>query len=149
MSPMRRDAEGNRQVGPTWESLTERLIREAMEEGQFDDLPFRGERLPIDDESAAGDRALAFRVLRNAGVAPPWIESDKEARDLLARIEALIGGARPAPRLGRRRRREELERLIEAANRAILRLNNEAPTTAQHRRPIDRDALLARFDGRG
>jgi hypothetical protein len=28
---MRRDAEGRRQVGPTWESLVERQIREAAE----------------------------------------------------------------------------------------------------------------------
>jgi DnaJ homologue, subfamily C, member 28, conserved domain len=70
--PIRRDGEGKPAVGPTWESLTERLIREAMERGEFDDLPYKGERLPIDDDTYAGDKALAFHVLRNAGAAPPW-----------------------------------------------------------------------------
>ena len=34
----RRDAEGRMQVGPDWETLIERQIREAMEEGRFDSL---------------------------------------------------------------------------------------------------------------
>ena len=51
-----------------------------MDAGAFEDLPFRGQRLPIEDDSAAGEWALAHRMLKNAGLAPPWIESDKEAR---------------------------------------------------------------------
>ena len=53
-------------------------------------------RLPIEDDSAAGERALGFRVLRNAGVAPPWIEADKEVRDLLAQRDALLARAAAA-----------------------------------------------------
>ena len=90
MSPQRRDAEGRRQVGPSWESLVERQIREAMDDGAFDDLPYQGERLPLEDDSAAGDWAMAHRMLRSAGAAPPWIESDKEARRLLAELDALV-----------------------------------------------------------
>jgi hypothetical protein len=52
------------------ETLVERQIREAMEDGSFDDLPHRGRRLPIDDDSFAGTWALAHRMLKNAGVAP-------------------------------------------------------------------------------
>ena len=73
VSPQRRDTEGRWQVGTTWESLVERQIREAMESGAFDDLPHQGERLPIDDDAAAGDWAMAHRMLRNAGMAPPWM----------------------------------------------------------------------------
>ena len=42
MSPEHRKADGTRQVGPTWESLVERQIREAMEDGAFRDLPHQG-----------------------------------------------------------------------------------------------------------
>ena len=80
MSVPRRDAEGRLQIGPSWESLVERQIREAMDGGAFDDLPYQGERLPLEDDSAAGEWAMAHRMLRSAGMAPPWIESDKEAR---------------------------------------------------------------------
>ena len=84
MVAKRRDGEGKISLGPTWESIVERQIREAMEDGAFDELPYQGVPIPLDDDSAAGERALGFRVLRNAGVAPPWIEADKEVRDLLA-----------------------------------------------------------------
>ena len=92
----RRDGEGKLSVGPTWESIVERQIREAMEDGAFDELPYSGQRLPIEDDSAAGERALGFRVLRNAGVAPPWIEADKDVRDLLDRRGVLLARAAAA-----------------------------------------------------
>ena len=37
----------------------------------------------------------------------------------------------------------ELQRIVEAANRAITRLNLEAPTVRQHRRLLDLDRELA------
>ena len=51
--PLLRDAEGNQRFGPTWESLSERLIREAMERGEFDNLPYKGQRIPLEDETFA------------------------------------------------------------------------------------------------
>ena len=137
MSPQRRDAEGRLQSAKTWESLVERQIREAMDAGAFDDLPFQGERLPIEDDSAAGEWAMAYRMLHSAGAAPPWIESDKEARRQLAALEALIERAPRMSPLSHRRARADLRAIVEAANRAIERVNAEAPTDRQHRRPLD------------
>jgi hypothetical protein len=142
----RRDADGKLSVGPTWESIVERQIREAMEEGRFDELPYHGEPLPVDDDSAAGERALGFRVLRNAGVAPPWIEADKEVRALLADRDALLIRAAGAGAAARPRLRRELEGIVLGANRAIERLNAEAPTEHQHRRLLDLDEEMARLE---
>lgn len=145
----RRDGAGRLEVGPSWETLIERQIREAMEEGKFDDLPHRGERLPNDDNPYAGDMGLAFHVLKNARVAPPWIEADKEVRALLARRDALIdrAAAGPAPSAyARRRDRAALEELVTRINAAIARLNAEAPTDRQHRRPLSLPDELARYD---
>jgi hypothetical protein len=131
------------------ESFVERRIRQAMDEGAFDDLPHRGRRLPLEDDSAAGEWASAHRILRNAGVAPPWIEADKTVRRLLAEIDALI---ERAPRMGRwesARARRDVARLVDATNRAIERVNLEAPTTRQHRRPLDAAAELDRFEASG
>jgi DnaJ homolog subfamily C member 28 len=146
MPVQRRDGEGNRQVRPSWESLIDRQIREAMEEGAFEDLPFRGERLPIEDDSAAGEWAMAHRMLRNAGAAPPWIESDKEVRRLLAQRDALLARPRRTSPAGRERERSELAGLVESLNRAITRVNAEAPTARQHRRLLDVESELARLD---
>lgn len=146
MSPERREADGTRQVGPTWESLVERQIREAMEQGAFDDLPHRGERLPIEDDSAAGEWALAHRMLKNAGIAPPWIEADKEARRLLAELEAIVAGAPRATPLSRPLMRRRFASTVRAANTAIEILNAEAPTDRQHRRLLDAVAESARLE---
>ena len=117
-----------------------------MAEGAFDDLPFRGEPLALEDDSAAGDWAMAHRMLKNAGVAPPWIEADKEARRLLAEIDGLVARAPAMSAYGRRRARTELDRLVEAANRALARVNSEAPTDRQHRPPLDPAAEAARLE---
>ena len=146
MPVQRRDGEGKRQIGSSWESLIDRQIREAMEEGAFSDLPYQGERLPIEDDSAAGEWALAHRMLRNAGAAPPWIESDKEVRRLLARRDELIARPRRTSSAGQARERTELAALVDAINRAIARVNAEAPTVRQHRRPLDLDTELARLE---
>ena len=146
MAAKRRDDEGKISVGPTWESIVERQIREAMDEGRFDELPYHGEPLPFDDDSAAGERALGFRVLRNAGVAPPWIEADKEVRALLADRDALLTRAVGAGESARPRLRRELEGIVVAANRAIERLNSEAPTERQHRRRLDLGEELGRLE---
>jgi hypothetical protein len=146
MSPKRRDAEGRIQTAHSWESLVERQIREAMDDGAFDDLPYRGERLPLEDDSAAGEWAMAHRMLRNAGIAPPWIEADKEVRRFLAELEALIGQAPTMSTPAQRRARSDLPRIVEAANRAIARLKAEAPTVRQHRLPLDRPTEMARLE---
>ncbi len=146
MSPQRRDAEGRPQTAHSWESLVERQIRDAMEQGAFTDLPYQGERLPIEDDSAAGEWAMAYHMLRSAGAAPPWIESDKEARRQLAALEALIERAPRMSPLSHRRAREDLAKIVAAANRAIERVNAEAPTDRQHRRPLDPAAAAERLE---
>lgn len=146
VSPQRRDPDGRIHTAHSWESLVEKQIREAMEAGAFDGLPHQGEPLPLEDDSAAGEWAMAHRMLRNAGMAPRWIESDKEARRLLGEIEGLLDRATRAPAWSRDRLRTELARLADDANRAILRLNSEAPTVRQHRPPVDAAALLGRLE---
>jgi hypothetical protein len=145
----RRGPDGKMQVGPDWETLIERQIREAMEAGEFENLPHQGEPLPNDDNPYAGDWNLAFRMLKNAGVAPPWIGADRHVRELLGRRDAILEraatGTRPTP-VAHRRDRAALEGLVIAINAAIARLNAEAPTDRQHRRPLLVSEELARYD---
>jgi Domain of unknown function (DUF1992) len=147
--PNRIDENGERQVALTWESLVDRQIREAMAEGKFDELPFRGQPLPRVDDRFAGEWAMAFAMLRNAGAAPPWIEADKATRALLGRLDAIIEraavGSLPGP-AALRRDRAAIESLVEEVNAAVARLNAEAPTDRQHRRPLDISDALARYD---
>jgi DnaJ homologue, subfamily C, member 28, conserved domain len=129
-----------------WDHLVERRIREAMEAGAFDDLPFQGERLPADEAGAWG---VAGRLLRRAGVAPPWIETDKAIRALLDERDGILRRAAWSSPLGRRRDREAIVRIVAEVDRLALRLEQEAPTPSQHRRRLDLDEELARLEAAG
>jgi hypothetical protein len=141
-----RDAAGRERTAPDWETLTERLIREAQADGRFDDLPGLGRPLELADETYAGELALAHHLLRNAGAAPPWIEADKEVRAHRSAIEALLGRARHASGPPGTRLAIELDALADAHDAAAARLESLAPTARQHRSPLDRAALRSRLD---
>jgi hypothetical protein len=73
------------------ERLAEERIREAMERGEFDDLPLAGKPLPSEpDGSVPEDLRLAYKLLKDAGFLPPELELRKEIlslRELLSTVE--------------------------------------------------------------
>ncbi|HEY2915707.1 MAG TPA: DUF1992 domain-containing protein [Candidatus Limnocylindrales bacterium] len=144
MSPIRKDGEGRVQAGQTWESLIDRQIREAMADGQFENLPFQGQRIPIDDDGS--ELALAHHLLRQAGFAPGWVATDAEIRDLLARRVVLLAKVQGRGGPVRDRDRQALLELVTRINALVLRLEHEAPTPRQHRRRLDPDVELAKLD---
>jgi DnaJ homologue, subfamily C, member 28, conserved domain len=135
MSPIRKDGDGRPEFAHSWESLTERQIRESMASGDFDNLPFQGERIPIDDDGS--DMALAHHVLRQAGFAPGWIGTDAEIRRLLQQRDAILARVRRAGPPPRERDRAAIRAIVETVNRLVLQLEHEAPTPRQHRRRLD------------
>lgn len=147
--PAHHGPDPQRQLGSSGETPLDRQIREAVEEGLFDNLPHKGKPLPNDENPYAAEWGLAFHVLKNAGFAPPWIEADKEARALLARRDDILTRAAtgPAPsELAQRHNRRALERLVTEVNACIARVNAEAPSLRQHRRPLVLADELARYD---
>jgi len=154
MSPIHRDGAGEKTAAPTWESLTERLIREAQERGEWETGDWTGRRLPAQDGAYESELAAGNAVLRNAGVGPAWVETDKEARRLLAERDRLlaVAGRTSAPAAGRRlppgavSLRARFVALLDRLDAVLLRLETEAPTPAQERPRIDRAAALATFE---
>ena len=71
-----------------WETVVDRAIREAEGRGAFDRLPGHGKPLDLAENPYAGEWAVPFRVLDNAGIAPLWMELNRE---IVARREALAG----------------------------------------------------------
>src|SRR5215211_2666772 len=76
-----------------WETWVDKLIVEAQERGDFDDLPGHGKPLHIEDAPFAGGRDVGFGILKNAGVAPYWVELEKEIRAATARLEDIAARA--------------------------------------------------------
>ncbi len=73
-----------------WESWIDQQIREAQERGTFDDLPGRGKPLDLAPNPYAQEQELAFKILKDAGYAPEWIELDKAIRGKLERARATL-----------------------------------------------------------
>ena len=132
------------------ETLVEKKIREAMENGEFDNLPGRGE--PIDlTENPFEDPEMrtVHRLLRNAGFAPAWIEERKDidaeldkARALLLRARELFRDESKRPEWDRvvREFREKAAEL----NERIKIYNLKTPALVFHRSHIDADAEIDR-----
>jgi DnaJ family protein C protein 28 len=76
------------------ERWIDRMIREAIEAGQFDGLRGAGRPIDWEDESLVDDTwAMAFRIMREQGFAPEWIELAKEIRRELASARNRVLGA--------------------------------------------------------
>jgi hypothetical protein len=146
VSPIHRDGDGEKTVAPTWESLADRLIREAQERGEWDTGSWAGRRLPAQDGAYESELAAGNAVLRNAGVAPPWIETDKEARRLLAERDRLQDVAARTSAAGAASLRRRFVAVVDQLDAILLRLESEAPTPAQQRPRIDRAAELEAFE---
>ena len=63
--------------------IAEQRIREAIENGEFDNLEGMGKPLDLSDESwIPEDLRMAYRVLKNAGCLPAELELGKEVKNL-------------------------------------------------------------------
>lgn len=141
-----------------WESLIDRKIREAMEEGAFDDLSGKGEPMDLTENPFEDpDWRMAHRMLRNAGFAPAWIEERKDieaeiaaARTTLARVWRVLQKARHTEHSdsaeGRwRNALEDFRAKSAELNRRIETWNLKAPAVGVHRSRIDFDREIERI----
>ena len=146
-----------------WRDYIEEQIGEAQKRGEFDNLPGAGKPLHLEKNVFAGDKALAYSLLKNNQLAPPEIERAKEIDAGLARTEALLtslrhrretlrlkvgrsfASDRRAYNLLRDKTRARYAEALRAINSDILSLNIIAPP-ALHRRMLDVDAKLRDFD---
>ena len=139
----------------------ERAIQDARDRGLFDNL--EGEGRPIDwaDESLVDDEWItAFRLMREHGFAPEWIELQKEirvgldkARDAvraawLWRQQRLLQAQEPRQRHIEsewRRARERFAAAVSELNASISDFNLVVPLTHLQKTKIDVEQELARM----
>jgi hypothetical protein len=73
-----------------FQKIVEKRIQEALERGDFDDLPGRGKPIEIEDDSMVPeDLRLAYKVLKNAGCLPPELQLKKEIRQMEDLLESI------------------------------------------------------------
>ncbi|MFZ7111397.1 MAG: DnaJ family domain-containing protein [Desulfatiglandales bacterium] len=91
--------------------IAEQRIKEAMERGEFDNLPGRGEPLKLEDDShVPEDLRLAYKILKNADCLPPEIEAKKEIRQMEDLLETIPD-------------EKERYKLIKKINYQVMKLN--------------------------
>jgi len=75
---------------PGYEKIVEQRIKEAMEKGEFENLPGKGKPILLEDDShVPEDLRLAYKLLKNADCLPPELLDKKEIlqmEDMLAAI---------------------------------------------------------------
>jgi hypothetical protein len=75
----------------SWQSWIDRAIEEAQERGLFDKLAGAGRPINWDDESLVDEEWLmAFRIMREHGFAPEWIELHKEIGEELRKAREAV-----------------------------------------------------------
>lgn len=134
-----------------FESLTEKSIREAIEKGEFNDLPGKGQPLDLRENPFEDpDLRTVHRLLRNAGFAPAWIEERKDieaqfelARATLARAWRIYrpDGVSPSDHAWERNVAEFRAKISELRERVRI-YNLKAPATIFHKQQFDPDAVI-------
>ena len=141
-----------------WESLIDKKIREAMEQGEFDNLAGKGEPIDLSENPFEDpDWRTAHRLLRNAGFAPSWIE---ERKDIDAELAAARSGLARAGTVLQNARHTEHERSATARwekavdsfrikvnelNRRINAWNLKVPGVGFQRKRIDTEQEIERI----
>ena len=131
-----------------FESIAERKIREAIEAGEFDNLPHKGRPINL-DRNPFEDPAqwMAHHLLRVNGFAPPWIEEAGEIDRSIASLRSDLAVARrryAADSPGWQRTLDGFRSRIEELNRRIRDFNLKCPSVRFHRDLIDLDRESAR-----
>lgn len=141
-----------------WESLIDRKIREAMEQGEFDDLSGKNEPIDLTENPFEDpDWRMAHRMLRNAGFAPAWIEERKDieaeihvARTTLVRAWMVLQNAKHTEDCHSAEARwpralEDFRVKSAELNRRIQTWNLKTPALGFHRNMIDFDREIDRI----
>jgi hypothetical protein len=154
-----------------WESWIDQQILEAQARGDFDNLPGTGKPLSLEPNPYASDREMAYKILKDAGYAPEWIELDKSIRRRLDKARATLSrswawyqasrsglGTSPAGRVEREREQLDggwqravtaFQSEIEAINADIAALNLKVPSPRFQRARVDEAWERQKITGEG
>ena len=102
-----------------WERIAENRIREAMQEGEFDNLPGAGKPIDLDGYFKLPEHLrVAFSILKSANCVPAEVELLNEIAALEQRLQEAPEPQLPAIRHELTDRRTRLAVVLERARRA-------------------------------
>lgn len=81
-----------RHIGPmpmqAWDDIIGQRISQAMNDGEFDNLPGKGKPQNLEQNPFAGDNHLAFDIMASNDIAPGWITRRKEIQERVEKLRA-------------------------------------------------------------
>ncbi len=148
-----------------FDRVIEKLIRQAQEEGKFNNLIGAGKPLRLDENPFEDPTwALANQMLKNQGFRPEWLEADlalreeygqacqalARARDWRAAELARLGQRADAQAVAQQRlvahewslAQDRFRRRLNEINQALFTLNLKVPHTRFQRLKLDVEAEL-------
>ncbi len=132
--------------------LIEQRIQEAMANGEFDHLRGKGKPLAFAANPYLDPgQELAFNLLQNNGVAPEWIERDKEIRREIEAARQQLRRAwqayqeQPAAAPAWRSAVAQFETALQKINRKIDSFNLTVPIVASQRFRLQLESELQRI----
>ena len=138
-----------------FERAIDKIIRRAMDEGKFDNLPGRGKPLPQDENPFEDpEMRVANRMLRDQGFAPEWIEQRKDIESKLSAARSSLErawryyqaeGQSAIAKTDWERAVSAFREEVEALNRHIRDFNLKAPTNSMHVRTIDAEKEISQL----
>ena len=148
-----------------WDSLVDRLLQEAREDGKFDNLPGQGKPVKIEDDShIPEDMRLANKILKDNDLVPEWIMHGKDIEAMQDRLadnmrkglRAYRGALADADRAGDLVKQERAEttwklaletfqRAADKLNSEILSYNLKVPPGIPHKFKFDVERELNRL----
>lgn len=93
------DRGGKPKLGPPmprkpYHDLLDEIFAKAQADGHFSNLPGEGKPLKFDDDDMVPDEdRLAYRMLKTAGFAPPWVEARRSIDQERAEIARWLADA--------------------------------------------------------
>ncbi|NPA90287.1 MAG: DUF1992 domain-containing protein [Chloroflexi bacterium] len=89
--PPREEDDEDRRSLEEWQDLVEQRIREAMERGEFDNLSVQGKPLVWEHNPfVEPEDALTYRLLKDQGFVPRWIEERKALEEDIADLRVRV-----------------------------------------------------------
>ena len=128
----------------------EELLRKAMAEGKFDNLPGKGKPLQLDEANPHADPEwqLAYRMLKESGYSLPWIEEIREIEKELETArkalqipwkwhQAALSQSRDESSISGewKRAQDAFNEMLTSINKRIRNYNMQVPA-ARFQRPI-------------
>ena len=138
-----------------FERPIDKIIREAREKGEFDDLPGKGQPIRWDDDALVPEeQRLAYRLLKNNHFTVDWIAFGQELDQEFELARRALESARAARAEGTMRAADwqaftqHYARTIRALNLRITGYNLRVPHAQFQRKPypIDPDVMQAEGD---